>query len=152
MRISDWSSDVCSSDLPGGLEGLVVGEVLAKWPHPNADRLNLTRVNIGEAEPLQIVCGAANVAEGQKVAVALVGTTLYPLEGDPFQIKKSKIRGEASFGMICAEDEIGWGPSHEGIMELAEDAVQGTPLKKYFDLQEDWLIEDRKCTRLNTSN
>src|SRR3546814_21152336 len=69
--------------VPGGLEGLVVGEVLAKWPHPNADRLNLTRVNIGEAEPLQIVCGAANVAEGQKVAVALVGTTLYPLEGDP---------------------------------------------------------------------
>ncbi|HEY9559797.1 MAG TPA: phenylalanine--tRNA ligase subunit beta, partial [Anseongella sp.] len=127
--------------VPGGLEGLVVGEVLAKWPHPNADRLNLTRVNIGEAEPLQIVCGAANVAEGQKVAVALVGTTLYPLEGDPFQIKKSKIRGEASFGMICAEDEIGWGPSHEGIMELAEDAVPGTPLKKYFDLQEDWLIE-----------
>src|SRR3546814_18403569 len=87
----------------------------------------LTRVNIGEAEPLPIVCGAANVAEGQKVAVALVGTTRYPLEGDPFQIKKSKIRGEASFGMICAEDEIGWGPSHEGIMELAEYAVPGTP-------------------------
>lgn len=127
--------------IPGGLEGLVVGEVLSKEQHPNADRLSLTKVNTGGETPLQIVCGAPNVAAGQKVAVAPVGTRLYPLNGEPFLIKKSKIRGEVSYGMICAEDEIGLGTSHEGILVLREDAVPGTPLKEYFDLDDDWIME-----------
>lgn len=127
--------------IPGGLEGLVVGEVISVERHPNADRLSITQVNLGEGSPLQIVCGAPNVAQGQKVAVAQVGATLYPLSGEPFKIKRSKIRGEESFGMICAEDEIGLGPSHEGILVLAAEAVPGTPLGTYFNLEDDWLIE-----------
>ncbi len=95
--------------IPGGLKGLVVGEVLSTEPHPNADKLKITQVNIGRGEPLQIVCGASNVAAGQKVVVATVGTTLYPESGDPLQIKAAKIRGVESQGMICAEDEIGIG-------------------------------------------
>jgi phenylalanyl-tRNA synthetase beta chain len=124
----------------GGLVGLVVGEVLEKEKHPDADRLSVTKVNVGESEPLQIVCGAANVAAGQKVVVALNGATLYPSEGESFKIKKSKIRGIESNGMICAEDEIGLGNSHEGIMVLDPSAVPGTPAAQYFNLSNDEVI------------
>ena len=112
--------------VPGSLKGIVVGEVLDCIQHPNADRLRVTQVNIGQDEVVQIVCGAPNVAKGQKVAVATVGTTLYDAEGKPWEIKKSKIRGEASTGMICAEDELGLGESHDGIMVLDESLVPGT--------------------------
>lgn len=125
----------------GGLEGLVIGHVLTCVQHPNADRLRVTTVNVGGAEAVQIVCGAPNVAEGQKVVVATVGTTVYPNEGEPFKITKSKIRGEVSEGMICAEDEIGLGGSHAGIMVLAEDAVTGQLAKDYFKMEDDYLFE-----------
>lgn len=127
--------------IAGGLEGLVVGLVLTAQKHPNADKLTLTTVDVGSSEPLQIVCGAPNVAEGQKVIVATVGTTLYPKEGEPFVIKKSKIRGETSEGMICAEDEIGLGSSHDGIMILPPDTVVGIPAKEALNLQEDDVFE-----------
>jgi phenylalanyl-tRNA synthetase beta chain len=107
--------------LKGGLEGVVVGHVLTCVQHPNADRLKITTVDIGESAPVQIVCGAANVAAGQKVPVATIGTNLYDKEGNSFQIKKGKIRGEESHGMICAEDELGLGDSHDGIMVLKDD-------------------------------
>jgi len=107
--------------VPGGLEGLVIGEVKTCAQHPNADRLSLTTVDIGIGEDLQIVCGAPNVATGQKVVVATVGTRLYPIKGDPFKIKKGRIRGEVSMGMICAEDEIGLGTDHDGIIVLPEN-------------------------------
>lgn len=123
--------------IPGGLEGLVVGEVLSCGQHPNADRLKVTKVEVGQGDPLSIVCGAPNVAKGQKVVVATVGTTLYPLEGEPFKIKKSKLRGEPSEGMICAEDEIGVGQSHEGIIVLPSDTPVGMPAKEYYKLQDD---------------
>ncbi|WP_439184794.1 phenylalanine--tRNA ligase subunit beta [Carboxylicivirga taeanensis] len=124
----------------GGLEGLVIGEVLTCEKHPNADKLSVTTVNIGANEPLPIVCGAPNVAAGQKVVVATVGTVLY--SGDEsFSIKKSKIRGEQSMGMICAEDEIGLGASHDGIMVLPEDTVPGTLAKDYFQIENDIAIE-----------
>ena len=124
----------------GGLEGLVVGEVLTCVKHPDADKLSITTVNVGGDEPLPIVCGAPNVAIGQKVIVATIGTVLY--SGDEsFTIKKSKIRGELSMGMICAEDEIGLGNSHDGIMVLAPDAVVGTPAKTYFNIESDYCIE-----------
>lgn len=125
----------------GGLEGLVIGEVLEATQHPNADRLKVTRVNLGNGEPAQIVCGAPNVAAGQKVVVATVGATLYPSEGDAFKIKKSKIRGVESFGMICAEDEIGLGKSHDGIMVLDESATVGQAASEYFDLEDEFCIE-----------
>lgn len=125
----------------GGLEGLVIGHVLSCVQHPNADRLRVTTVDVGGSEILQVVCGAPNVAQGQKVVVATVGTTVYPNEGEPFKINKSKIRGEVSEGMICAEDEIGLGVSHDGIMVLPEDAVTGTPAKTYFKLEDDYLFE-----------
>ncbi|KIO78527.1 phenylalanyl-tRNA synthetase subunit beta [Pedobacter lusitanus] len=125
----------------GGLEGLVIGHVLTCVPHPNADKLRVTTVNVGAAEAIQVVCGAPNVAAGQKVVVATVGTTVYPNEGEPFKINKSKIRGEVSEGMICAEDEIGLGGSHAGIMVLAEDAVAGQPAKDYFKMEDDYLFE-----------
>ncbi|PYF72465.1 phenylalanine--tRNA ligase subunit beta [Pedobacter nutrimenti] len=125
----------------GGLEGLVIGEVLTCVQHPNADRLRVTTVNVGGAETLQIVCGAPNVAAGQKVVVATVGTTVYPNEGEPFKINKSKIRGEVSEGMICAEDEIGLGGSHAGIMVLAEDTVIGVAAKDHFKMEDDYLYE-----------
>ena len=112
--------------IPGGLAGVVVGHVQECGQHPNADRLSLTKVDIGAGEPVQIVCGAPNVAAGQKVLVATVGTTLHPTEGDPLTIKKGKIRGEVSFGMICAEDELGIGQSHEGIMVLPAETAVGT--------------------------
>jgi len=127
--------------IPGGLRGVVVGRVLTCEQHPNADRLKVTTVDVGADEPLQIVCGAANVAEGQKVPVATIGTTIYPPEGEPFQIKKGKLRGEASMGMICAEDELGLGESHDGIMVLNEDAVVGTRGAEYFDIKSDTVIE-----------
>src|SRR5438552_4150769 len=120
--------------IPGGLEGLVIGEVLTCTKHPNADKLSITTVTIGAPETLPIVCGAPNVAAGQKVIVAPVGTTVHPTEGAPFLIKKAKIRGEESAGMICAEDEIGLGTSHAGIMILPADAVVGTPAKDYFNI------------------
>ncbi|MNK13774.1 Phenylalanine--tRNA ligase beta subunit [compost metagenome] len=125
----------------GGLEGLVIGHVLSCVQHPNADRLRVTTVDVGAAEPIQVVCGAPNVAQGQKVVVATVGTTVYPNEGEPFKINKSKIRGEASEGMICAEDEIGLGVSHDGIMVLPEDTIVGTTAKAYFNLEDDYLFE-----------
>lgn len=125
-----------SEAVKGGLEGLVIGEVLTCVPHPNADKLKLTTVNTGSGDPLHIVCGAPNVAAGQKVVVAVVGTTVHPLSGEAFQIKKAKIRGEQSEGMLCAEDEIGLGESHAGIMVLPETAVAGTPAKEYFKIPE----------------
>jgi phenylalanyl-tRNA synthetase beta chain len=127
--------------IPGGLEGLVIGFVKECVQHPNADRLRITKVDVGGPEELQIVCGAANVAAGQKVVVATVGTTVYPTAGEPFKINKSKIRGEVSEGMICAEDEIGLGTDHAGIMELDADAVVGSLAKDYFKLSDDYMYE-----------
>ncbi|MGB0525980.1 MAG: phenylalanine--tRNA ligase subunit beta [Flammeovirgaceae bacterium] len=127
--------------VPGGLKGLVVGEVLECGQHPNADKLRVTKVDIGDGEPKQIVCGAPNVAAGQKVVVATVGATLYPAGHDPFKIKKSKIRGEVSLGMICAEDEIGMGDDHDGIMVLDTELPNGTPAADYFNLQADHILE-----------
>ena len=125
----------------GGLKGILVGHVLTCEPHPNADRLKLTTVDIGQEAPVQIVCGAPNVAAGQKVPVATVGTTLYTKEGEAWVIKKGKIRGEVSQGMICAEDEIGLGESHDGIMVLNEELVPGTPCAKVFDIENDEVFE-----------
>lgn len=127
--------------VPGGLKGVVVGKVLSCEQHPNADRLKVTQVDIGEDEPVQIVCGANNVAEGQKVPVATIGTMLYPAEGEPFKIQKGKLRGEASMGMICAEDELGLGDSHEGIMVLSDNAMVGMPGAEYFGIKSDTVIE-----------
>lgn len=125
----------------GGLEGLVIGKVLSCVQHPNADRLRVTTVDVGGPEILHVVCGAPNVAEGQKVVVATVGTTVYPNEGEPFKINKSKIRGEVSEGMLCAEDEIGLGGSHAGIMVLPEDTVIGIAAKDHFKMEDDYLYE-----------
>ncbi len=125
----------------GGLRGLVIGEVMQREKHPDADRLSVTQVNVGKPELAQIVCGAANVAKGQKVLVALPGAKLFPTFGEPFDIKKSKIRGQASEGMICAEDEVGLGKSHEGIMVLDASAIPGTPAAEYFKIEEDIVFE-----------
>lgn len=125
----------------GNLEGLVIGEVLTCEKHPDADKLSITTVDVGGPEVLHIVCGAPNVAAGQKVVVALVGATLYPAEGEPFSIKKSKIRGQLSEGMICAEDEIGLGNSHDGIMVLKTDLQNGTPASRYFQLEPEYVYE-----------
>ena len=127
--------------IKGGLEGLVVGEVITCVDHPNSDHLHITTTRVApDAEPLQIVCGAPNVAAGQKVIVATVGTLLY--DGDEkFTIKKGKIRGEESLGMICAEDEIGVGTGHDGIMVLPADTPVGMPAKEYFGVEDDTLIE-----------
>ena len=125
----------------GSLEGVVVGHVLSCDKHPNADRLKITKVDIGTENPVQIVCGAPNVAEGQKVPVATVGTTLYTKEGESWQIKKGKIRGEESHGMICAEDELGLGDSHEGILILSEALSPGTPCHKVFEIEHDQVFE-----------
>jgi len=127
--------------VPGGLEGLVIGHVKEAVFHPNSDHLNITKVDVGTGEDLQIVCGAANVAAGQKVVVAVVGAFVHPLEGEKFKINKSKIRGEISEGMICAEDEVSLGTSHDGIMVLDADAVPGTLAKDYFKLNDDYLFE-----------
>ena len=126
--------------IKGGLKGLYVGKVLTCEPHPNSDHLHVTTVDLGKGQPSQIVCGAPNVAAGQKVIVADLGCVLY--DGDKeFLIKKSKLRGVESCGMICAEDEIGVGTSHDGIIVLPEDAVVGTPAAEYYHLESDWLIE-----------
>ena len=126
--------------IKGGLEGLVIGKVLTCVEHPNSDHLHITTVDLGEAEPSQIVCGAANVAAGQYVVVATLGTVLY--SGDEsFTIKKSKIRGVESFGMICAEDEIGIGTSHDGIIVLPEPVKPGTPAKEYYNIKSDYVLE-----------
>ncbi len=127
--------------VPGGMQGIVIGEVLTCTKHPDADKLSLTTVNIGEADPLQIVCGAPNVAAGQKVVVATVGTTIYPTTGEPLTMKKAKIRGVESFGMICAEDELGLGTSHDGIMVLPTDTAIGTKAADYFGVYNDFIIE-----------
>jgi len=124
----------------GGLEGVVIGEVLTCDKHPNADKLTLCKVNLGADETVQIVCGANNVEAGQKVPVATVGTTLYPDETG-FTLKKTKIRGELSMGMICAEDELGLGTSHEGIMVLDPSAVPGSPAAEYFKIENDSVFE-----------
>ena len=127
--------------IPGGLAGLLVGEVKECGKHSNADKLSLTKVNVGNGEDLQIVCGAPNVAAGQKVVVATVGTTLYPMEGEPFKIKKGKIRGETSEGMICAEDEIGIGTDHSGIIVLPDEVKVGSLLSDYFNIEKDYVYE-----------
>lgn len=126
--------------IKGGLEGLVIGEVLTCVDHPNSDHLHITTVDLGNGEPSQIVCGAPNVAAGQKVVVATIGTTLYSGE-ESFKIKKAKVRGVESNGMICAEDEIGLGESHDGIMVLPADAVVGTLAKDYFNIKSDFVLE-----------
>lgn len=127
--------------LKGGLEGVVIGHVLTCVQHTNADKLKVTTVDIGTGTPIQIVCGASNVAAGQKVPVATIGTKLYDKDGASFEIKKGKIRGEESHGMICAEDELGLGDSHEGIMILDEKLVPGTPASKVFNIETDEVFE-----------
>lgn len=129
------------SSLKGNLKGLITGEVLTCEKHPNADKLKITTVNIGTATPLQIVCGAANVAAGQKVVVATVNTEIHPISGEAFTIKKAKIRSVESEGMICAEDEIGLGNSHEGIMVLPEDTKIGRPVAELFEVYTDQIFE-----------
>ena len=125
----------------GGLKGLVVGHVLTCEAHPNSDHMHICTVDLGTGEPAQIVCGAPNVAAGQKVIVATLGTVLYGPEGESFTIKRSKLRGVESLGMICAEDEIGIGQSHDGIMILPEETPVGMPAAEYFQLESDYLIE-----------
>lgn len=127
--------------LKGGLEGVVIGHVLTCVQHTNADKLKVTTVDIGSGAPIQIVCGASNVAVGQKVPVATIGTKLYDKEGESFEIKKGKIRGEESHGMICAEDELGLGDSHDGIMVLDSSLVPGTPAAKVFKIETDEVFE-----------
>ncbi len=129
------------SAFPGGLAGLVCGEVLTCDKHEGADKLKVTTVNVGAGDILQIVCGAANVAAGQKVIVALVGTTIHPVSGDPFTIKKAKIRGVESMGMICAEDEIGIGKDHSGIIILPQSTPTGTAVSTLYDNAEDVVYE-----------
>jgi phenylalanyl-tRNA synthetase beta chain len=128
-------------DIKNGLEGLVVAEVLTCEKHPDADKLKITTVANGKGETLQVVCGAPNVAAGQKVILAAPGTTLYPLGGEPFTIKKARIRGVESNGMLCAADEIGLGKDHDGILVLSQDALAGMPAADYFHLYTDWIFE-----------
>ena len=153
----DWNSDETATlltdlglevevvekyqSVKGGLEGILVGHVLTCVQHPNADRLKVTTVDLGDGIPLQIVCGASNVAAGQKVAVATIGTTLYDKEGNGLVIKKGKIRDMESHGMICAEDEIGLGTSHDGIMILDENLKAGTPVATVFNIENDEVFE-----------
>ncbi len=127
--------------IKGGLEGLVIGQVTSVIKHPNAEKLSLTTVDIGSGEPLQIVCGAPNVASGQKVVVAPVGSTIYPKTGEPLTMKVAKIRGVESNGMICATDEIGIGDDHSGIMVLQTDAKVGSPANSYIKNYNDWIYE-----------
>jgi len=128
-------------EIEGSLEGLVIGEVVSCDPHPNADRLSMTTVDIGDGRELPIICGAPNVARGQKVVVAPVGSTLHPFSGGMFEIKKTRIRGEVSEGMICAEDEIGLGDDHSGIMVLDTDLPNGTSVSKHFKPYRDHVFE-----------
>tara|TARA_B110000037_G_scaffold202716_1_gene245141 strand:+ start:12221 stop:14647 length:2427 start_codon:yes stop_codon:yes gene_type:complete len=127
--------------IKGGLQGIVVGHVLTCEQHPNADRLKITTINIGAEDPLAIVCGAPNVAVGQRVAVATIGTTLYTTDGEAWTIKKGKIRGEESHGMLCAEDELGLGASHDGIMILDDSLEIGSALAKHYDIEDDLVFE-----------
>ena len=127
--------------IPGGLKGVVIGKVLTCVQHPNADRLKLTTVDIGKEEPVQIVCGAPNVAAGQTVPVATIGTILYDKEGQPWTINKGKIRGEESHGMICAEDELSLGESHDGIMILSDEHAAGKPLSSVIKVEEDTVFD-----------
>jgi phenylalanyl-tRNA synthetase beta chain len=154
---TDWTTDQTSElltdlglevegvntyqSVKGGLKGVIVGEVLTCVPHENADKLKVTTVNIGLENPVQIVCGAPNVAAGQKVPVATIGTTLYTPEGEAWSIKKGKIRGEESHGMICAEDELGLGKSHDGIMVLPEDTMVGLDCADLFKIENDEIFE-----------
>lgn len=154
---TDWKSDETATlltdlglevegiekyqSIKGGLEGVVVGEVKSCIPHPDADRLRITTVDLGNGTPIQIVCGAPNVAVGQKVPVATIGTVLLDREGNEFKISKGKIRGQESFGMICAEDELGIGENHEGIMILEADLAPGTPLAKVLQVENDEVFE-----------
>ena len=145
LLLTDIGLEVESCDkvqaVKGGLEGVVVGVVVSKDKHPDADKLSVTTVDIGAEKLLQIVCGAPNVAAGQKVAVATIGATIYPSSGDPLTMKRAKIRGIESEGMICAEDELGLGASHAGIMVLHETATVGMPAAQYFELTDDYIIE-----------
>lgn len=127
--------------IPGGLEGLVVGEVLSAEQHPNADKLRVTKINIGEETPLDIVCGAPNCRAGIKVIVATVGTICHPTSGEPFKITKSKIRGEVSQGMLCGEDEIGLGTSHAGIVELPDHVKVGSLVRDFYEIKDDYRFE-----------
>lgn len=127
--------------IKGGLAGLVIGEIKEIKPHPNADKLRLTKVDIGVGDNLNIVCGAPNIEVGQKVIVAQINSKLFPIKGEPIEIKKSKIRGEVSEGMICAEDEIGFGDSHEGVIILDKNAKVGTSAKEYYGIEEDTIFE-----------
>jgi len=148
-KVAQWLTDIGlevegieqSEAVKGGLQGVVIGEVLECVQHPDADKLRVTKVNVGGSECLQIVCGAPNVAAGQKVPVATVGTTLYFTSGDEVKIKKSKLRGVESQGMICAEDEIGLGTNHEGIMVLDASAKVGTPLREFLKMEGDTIFE-----------
>ena len=126
--------------VPGGLRGVVIGKVLTCEAHPDSDHLHITTVDLGADAPVQIVCGAPNVAAGQTVAVATIGCVLYDKEGHEFKIKKSRMRGVDSFGMICAADELGLGSDHSGIMVLRETAP-GTPAAEYFNLASDYRLE-----------
>ena len=128
-------------NIKGGLKGIVIGEVKTCEKHPNADKLSVTKVDLGTGELLDIVCGAPNVAEGQKVLVATIGAKLYSPEGEEWVIKKGKIRGEVSEGMICAEDELGLGTSHDGIMVLPDDTPVGIPAREYFNIEEDYVYD-----------
>lgn len=143
--LTDTGLEVESVDkieaVKGGLEGVVIGEVLTCEAHPDADKLKVTSVSIGTGEELQIVCGAPNVAAGQKVIVATVGATIYPNPEEPLKIKQAKIRGVESSGMLCAEDELGLGHSHDGILVLPEDCVPGTKAADYFQLENDFVFE-----------
>lgn len=147
-KVAEWLTDCGleveglerTESVKGGMRGIVIGEVLSCEKHPDADRLTLTTVNLG-TEVVPIVCGAPNVDKGQKVVVATVGTTLYTPTGESFEIKKAKIRGQESMGMICAEDELGLGDNHEGIMVLESSARVGTPAAEYFKVEEDYCIE-----------
>ena len=127
--------------IPGGLGGLVVGEVLTCENHPDAEKLKITTVSVGDKEHLQIVCGASNIAAGQKVAVATIGTIIYPINGEPMTMKKAKIRGVESHGMICAEDEIGLSVDHDGILVLPDTLTPGTPLANYLKPETDYIFE-----------
>ena len=129
------------ASIKGGLKGILVGEVKTCEKHPNADRLKLTTVDVGDDQILKIVCGAPNVAVGQKVAVATIGTTLYTAEGEAWKIKKGKIRGEESYGMLCAEDELGLGPNHDGIMILDKNLTTGSPLSENFNIENDVVFD-----------
>ena len=134
-KISDFES------IKGGLKGVVAGKVLECGQHPNADRLKVTSIDIGSNEVFEIVCGAPNIEKGQIVPVATVGSKIYTNEGIEIKIKKSKIRGVVSNGMVCAEDEIGLGDSHEGIMVLEKNVKPGTPISDLFNIQSDKILE-----------